>query len=90
MLQNKVFALNIIARDAKPFVGFAKKRESNRKVACNFGAALYTQRVDVENHESICFIMQHKEIQQWETFIRELEFPYNFCTETKPVPPLVF
>lgn len=64
MLQNKVFALNIIARDAKPFVGFAKKRESNRKVAFNFGAALYTQRVDVENHESICFIMQHKEIQQ--------------------------
>lgn len=55
--QNKVFALNnIIAHDAKPFVSFAKERESNRKVACNFGAALYKQWVDGTNHKSICFI----------------------------------
>lgn len=91
MLQNKVFALNnIIAHDAKPFVGFAKKHESNREVACNLGAALYIQWVNGTNHESICFIKQHKEIQLWETFIWELGFPYNFCTETKPAPPLVF
>lgn len=64
MVQNKVFTLNnIIARDAKPFVDFAKKNESNREVACNFGATLYTQWVNGANHESICFIKQHKEIQ---------------------------
>lgn len=65
MLQhNKVFALNnIIAHDAKTFVGFTLNCESNRKVACNFGAAIYTQWVDGGNYKRICLINQHKEIQ---------------------------